>query len=99
MDEEDVHVDCLMLPNGEEVQIPYINISKKYFIPEDFFDDIDPHSQEYEEATGNEGASVDKMYKWAAVLLWPKHMHVANISVDNAVHELYSRELLYCITN
>ena len=52
-------------------------------MPDDFFDTIDPDDEEFEEATGNEGATVDKQYNWAALLLWPIRKRTAVMGVSN----------------
>ncbi|MBF0437073.1 MAG: 2OG-Fe(II) oxygenase [Magnetococcales bacterium] len=40
--------------------------------PPDIFEDSDPDELEFEEATGNEGPSFERLYRSAALVLWPK---------------------------
>ncbi|BCH22768.1 2OG-Fe(II) oxygenase [Mesorhizobium sp. L-8-3] len=40
--------------------------------PPDFLDEAKPDDEEFHEATGNEGASFDRTYKRAALVLWPE---------------------------
>ncbi len=44
--------------------------------PADALADMDPDEQHFEEATGNEGASFERSYQRAALVLWPQaHKH------------------------
>jgi predicted 2-oxoglutarate/Fe(II)-dependent dioxygenase YbiX len=40
--------------------------------PPDAFDDMEPDEEEFQEATGNEGASFERTYRRAALVLWPR---------------------------
>ncbi len=40
--------------------------------PPDAFDDLDPDEEHFHEATGNEGASFERTYRRAALVLWPR---------------------------
>ena len=40
--------------------------------PPDALDDLEPDEQEFHEATGNEGASFERSYQRAALVLWPR---------------------------
>ena len=40
--------------------------------PLDAFADVEPDEQHFQEATGNEGASFDRHYQRAALVLWPR---------------------------
>ena len=39
--------------------------------PPDALDDLEPDEEEFQEATGNAGASFDRIYRRAALILWP----------------------------
>ena len=80
--DESVHVEHLEACVGEST-ISRVEIYQDSFVPDDFFDTVDPDEEEFEEATGNEGATVDKQYNWAALLLWPKRKRTAVIGVSN----------------
>ena len=41
--------------------------------PPEALDDDEPDEQHFHEATGNEGASFDRTYRRAALVLWPSH--------------------------
>ena len=80
--------EAVHLKSPEGHSITCINAEKEYFVPEDFFDDIDPDKEEYEEATGNEGATLDKQYNWSAFLIWPTGMRATNIGASNMISKL-----------
>ena len=40
--------------------------------PPDAFDDLEPDEEHFQEATGNEGASFERTYRRAALVLWPR---------------------------
>jgi predicted 2-oxoglutarate/Fe(II)-dependent dioxygenase YbiX len=40
--------------------------------PPDALDDMEPDEEEFQEATGNEGASFERTYQRAALVLWPR---------------------------
>ena len=67
--------------------ISSIDLDKDYFVPEDFFDTLDP-DEEFEEATGNEGATLDKQYNWAALLFWPSKNRIENLGLANVIQSL-----------
>jgi hypothetical protein len=41
---------------------------------------MDPDEQSFHEATGNEGASFERSYRWAALVLWPSRQRLAVIN-------------------
>lgn len=45
--------------------------------PPDAFDDMEPDDEEFHEATGNEGATFDRSYSRAALVLWPRERFLA----------------------
>ena len=45
--------------------------------PPDAFDDMEPDEEEFHEATGNEGASFERTYSRAALVLWPRERILA----------------------
>lgn len=47
--------------------------------PSDAFDDAEPDESHFHEATGNEGASFDRAYRRAALVLWPRGRRLAVI--------------------
>ena len=47
-----------------------------------------PDEEERSEATGNEGASVERWYKWTALILWPQKRRLMNIGCDKMTNKL-----------
>ena len=45
--------------------------------PSDAFEDMEPDEQYFQEATGNEGASFERSYRRAALVLWPRQRRLA----------------------
>jgi predicted 2-oxoglutarate/Fe(II)-dependent dioxygenase YbiX len=48
--------------------------------PPDAFEDMKPDEEHFHEATGNEGASFDRTYRHAALVLWPRRRRLAVIN-------------------
>ena len=62
--EEDICAEHLKASDGKYA-ISHIDLHKSSFVPEDFFDNVDPDEEELE---GNGGATIDKQYNWAALV-------------------------------
>jgi hypothetical protein len=45
--------------------------------PADALENMDPDAEHFHEATGNEGASFERIYRRAAFVLWPRHRFFA----------------------
>ena len=54
-----------------------IELDTQLLVPQGFFRTIKPDKENFHEATGNEGATVDKHYKWAGLLIWPAKKCIA----------------------
>ena len=50
------------------------------FSPPDACDDLQPDEEHFHEATGNEGASFERTYRRAALVLWPSDRLFAVLS-------------------
>ena len=48
-----------------------IPVEAEEFSPPDACDDMEPDEEHFREATGNEGASFERTYRRAALVLWP----------------------------
>ncbi len=58
-------------------------------LPAGALDDVEPEEQTLTEATGNEGVSLERSYRWAALVIWPKSKAVPAIadgSISGAVN-------------
>jgi len=59
-------------PDGSPSRLGEVPIEEKEISPPDAFDDMVPAEEEFLEATGNEGASFERTYRRAALVLWPR---------------------------
>lgn len=58
-------------PDGGVVPLGTLPFSEGEVCPPDALTDIEPDEQHFHEATGNEGASFERSYQRAALVLWP----------------------------
>ncbi|MDH5340843.1 MAG: 2OG-Fe(II) oxygenase, partial [Rubrivivax sp.] len=59
-------------PDGVAVSLGTMPFTEGEVCPGDALADMDPDEQHFEEATGNEGASFERSYQRAALVLWPR---------------------------
>ena len=59
-------------PDGTVAVLGTLPFSDAEVCPGDALLDMDPDEQHFEEATGNEGASFERSYQRAALVLWPQ---------------------------
>ena len=65
------------LPDGRAAGLGDIPFFDAEVSPADALHDLEPDEQYFQEATGNEGASFDRTYRRAALVLWPQHARLA----------------------
>ena len=65
------------LPDGRAAGLGAIPFTDNEVSPADALQDMEPDEQYFQEATGNEGASFDRTYQRAALVLWPQHRRLA----------------------
>jgi len=67
-------------PDGEEVPLGELPLEDGEVSPPDALESLEPDEEHFHEATGNEGASFDRTYARAALVLWPstRVLHVVN---------------------
>lgn len=58
-------------PDGAATTLGKLPIEDHEVSPPDALDDMEPDEQHFHEATGNEGASFDRTYARAALVVWP----------------------------
>jgi hypothetical protein len=58
-------------PGGALSPLTEIPVEDDEFSPPEAFDDLEPDEEHFHEATGNEGASFERTYRRAALVLWP----------------------------
>jgi hypothetical protein len=59
-------------PDGETCGFGEMPVAEDEFSPPGAVEDMSPDEQHFHEATGNEGASMERTYKRAALVVWPK---------------------------
>jgi hypothetical protein len=59
-------------PDGAAVSLGAMPFTESEVCPGDALTGMDPDEQHFEEATGNEGASFERSYQRAALVLWPR---------------------------
>ena len=82
------------LPDGRAAGLGAIPFTDNEISPADALQDMAPDEQYFQEATGNEGASFDRTYQRAALVLWPQHRRLAVLNQAGLVATLPWLDLL-----
>ena len=64
-------------PDGSSASLGPLPFDDDELCPADALADMEPDEQHFQEATGNEGASFERTYSRAALVLWPKERRLA----------------------
>lgn len=64
-------------PDGNRPDLGDLPFTADELCPPEAFEDLDPDEQHFHEATGNEGASFERTYRRAALVLWPRARRLA----------------------
>jgi len=64
-------------PDGRQPAINELPFEERELCPPGSFDGLEPDEQHFHEATGNEGASFERTYRRAALVLWPSARRLA----------------------
>lgn len=67
-------------PDGAPAALGDIPIEEGEVSPPDALEDMEPDEEHFQEATGNEGASFERTYRRAALVLWPQRRRLAVIN-------------------
>ena len=67
-------------PDREPAGLGDIPVAKGEISPPDALEDMEPDDENFWEATGNEGASFERTYRHAALVLWPSRRRLAVIN-------------------
>jgi hypothetical protein len=59
-------------PDGNASTLGELPIEEEEICPPDALEDMDPDEEHFHEATGNEGASFERTYRRAALVVWPR---------------------------
>ncbi len=68
-------------PDGQPLELGHLDFDDDEVSPPDAFAGFEDIEPDFEEATGNEGASYERTYQGAALVLWPR-VHRALVLVD-----------------
>lgn len=66
--------------DGSWPALPTLPFNKEEFCPPEAFEDMEPDEVHFHEATGNEGASFERTYRSAALVLWPHSRYLAIVN-------------------
>ncbi len=66
--------------DGKPSPLPTLPFSEYEFCPTTAYEAIEPDDIEFQEATGNAGASFERTYQAAALVIWPKALNLAIIN-------------------
>jgi len=72
-----LRLSCWRSPDGDELGWGELPFDEDELCPPDAFDDLTPDEQHFHEATGNEGASFERTYRRAGLVLWPRARRLA----------------------
>ena len=64
-------------PDGSRPDLGEFPFEEEELCPPDAFEEMEPDELSFHEATGNEGASFDRTYRRAALVLWPRERRLA----------------------
>ena len=64
-------------PDGSEAGFGDFPFAEDELCPPDAFEDLTPDEEHFHEATGNEGASFERSYRRAGLVLWPRVRRLA----------------------
>jgi len=64
-------------PDGHDTSLPEIPLEPEELSPPEVLDDLEPDEKHFHEATGNEGATFERTYRRAALVLWPRERFFA----------------------
>lgn len=74
--------------DGKPSALPALPFSEHEFCPLSAYANIEPDHIEFQEATGNAGASYERSYQAAALVVWPKALNLAIINQAGPVASL-----------
>ena len=86
---QEIEATNLVSPEGKKIK--NLSLQDEMFKPEGALDRIlqdKPENEEVNEATGNEGATMDRWYSQAALLLWPEQNRFKVLGLNTMVKQL-----------
>ena len=88
VDERREWLDGWVQPDGRQPAFGEVELQPEELLPRGALDDAEPDEQRVHEASGNEGVSIERTYRYAALVLWPRSKAlaiVARAGIDGAV--------------
>lgn len=83
------------LEQGMSFPLTELPFEANELCPENAFDDIEPDELEFQEATGNEGASFERSYHRAVLVVWPSERRIEIVNQGGLGQTLpYLKELV-----
>ncbi len=73
VDDRSVKLSEWRAPDGTPSALGALPVKDEELSPPDAFEDLEFEDVDFQEATGNEGASFERTYRAAALVLWPRH--------------------------
>jgi predicted 2-oxoglutarate/Fe(II)-dependent dioxygenase YbiX len=73
-------VEAWRHPDGSRPALGALPFFHGELSPPDAFGGLEPDELDFQEATGNEGASFDRLYQRAALVLWPRSHRIAALA-------------------
>ncbi len=78
----------LVAEDGGRVVLQGLPLLPEEALPQGAFDSVPPDRETLFEASGNEGATIERVYRRAALIVWPNHKEVlvrADASISDAI--------------
>ena len=86
--DQEIEVERMVSVKGKKLAAG-VHMDAEALFTKDAIDEDDSHDEEdQKEATGNEGASVERWYHKAAVLIWPKRKRLTVLGLSAMVKKL-----------
>ena len=78
-------LEHLVAPDGRKANFERIQFSREEVLQTGAFEDLCPEDESIEEWTGNAGATMERTYRLAALVLWPRENSLELIA-SNGIH-------------
>ena len=83
--EEKIEASDWVCPDGEQESFGLLPFDKEEILPEDAVDDVEPDEEDFNETTGNEGATVERWYHKAALVVWPRPQRLNVLGLERMI--------------
>ena len=89
LNDDSIDASHFISPQGQKpAYFSKMSLDDGAVVPKERYKLDKPDAEECSEATGNEGASVERWYKWTALILWPLKKRLVNIGSDKVTNML-----------